>query len=89
MDEFIGFTCCICHNDVSGYGNNPEPVNNDDDAECCDDCNGMYVIPARMLQLRSRGQSSIQWRNASVYRLSCKKYALLLFTHEGDSAYLL
>jgi hypothetical protein len=51
MDEFIGFTCCICHNDVSGYGNNPEPVNNDDDAECCDDCNGMYVIPARMLQL--------------------------------------
>jgi len=51
MDEFIGFTCCICHNDVSGDGNNPEPVNNDDDEECCDDCNGMYVIPARMLQL--------------------------------------
>ena len=51
MEEFIGFTCCICHKDVSGYGNNPEPVNNDDDEECCDDCNGMYVVPARMLQL--------------------------------------
>jgi len=55
MEDLV-FTCCICDKTVQGYGNNPEPINhsnhlNNDDARCCDDCNNMYVVPARMLQL--------------------------------------
>ena len=50
MDD-LEFTCCICNKTVQEYGNNPEPINNDEYTKCCDDCNGMYVVPARMLQL--------------------------------------
>jgi len=44
------FTCCICDNIFQGYGNNPEPISDDEDGVCCDNCNGMYVIPLRMLK---------------------------------------
>jgi hypothetical protein len=47
--------CSICGEQIkphpiSGYagGNNAEPVNN---GRCCDDCNGFYVIPARIVQM--------------------------------------
>lgn len=46
--------CCICGKEFVGWGNNPWPVNNDDDAVCCDDCNLLYVIPARMQNLYSK-----------------------------------
>ena len=52
------FTCCICgETDYSpirnGYQttigqNNPWPIIDDDDSVCCDGCNALYVIPARM-----------------------------------------
>lgn len=41
-------TCCICGKEFEGWGNNPYPVVKDEDARCCDDCNAMYVIPARI-----------------------------------------
>lgn len=48
------FTCCICGKLITGeYGNNPEPVENDPRAKCCDACNDSYVIPARIIQLRA------------------------------------
>jgi hypothetical protein len=28
-----------------GYGNNAEPIN---DGQCCDECNGKRVLPARL-----------------------------------------
>lgn len=37
--------CSICGKAYTGYGNNAQPVNN---GRCCDDCNGMVVIPARL-----------------------------------------
>jgi hypothetical protein len=37
--------CSICNKDIEGYGNNAKPVNND---RCCDECNVMVVIPARI-----------------------------------------
>ena len=42
--------CSICGQDFSGYGNNPYPLCAKDDYEsrCCDDCNAIYVIPARL-----------------------------------------
>ena len=39
--------CCICQEEFTGYGNNPEPVKFS--GRCCDTCNGRYVIPARFL----------------------------------------
>lgn len=57
MAYFTGmkpFTCCICGKRINGeWGNNPAPVNNDEDAKCCDACDCSYVIPARIKQLTS------------------------------------
>lgn len=41
--------CCICGREIGNWGNNPWPIVKDDPkAECCDDCNIRYVIPARI-----------------------------------------
>ncbi len=37
--------CCICGEEVKGWGNNAEPVK---DGTCCDSCNATHVIPARI-----------------------------------------
>ena len=43
------FKCCLCGIEVEGYGNDPSPIQtqNEDD-ECCDECNLAKVIPARI-----------------------------------------
>lgn len=38
--------CCLCGNEIKGYGNNPEPLT--DEGRCCDACNE-NVIRFRML----------------------------------------
>ena len=40
------WTCCFCTNIFTGFGNNPDTENDDD--ECCDQCNDIIVIPNRM-----------------------------------------
>ena len=40
--------CVLCGDDYRGWGNNPEPVKSFDDGQCCNSCNTMYVIPARL-----------------------------------------
>ena len=45
------FTCCICGEESTGYGNNPAPVRHE--GRCCDSCNRKFVIPARIAQLRA------------------------------------
>lgn len=45
------FTCCICKKRIKGWGNNPSPIIDDEDAECCDICNSDVVFPARMREL--------------------------------------
>ena len=42
--------CCICNRKFTGWGNNPYPVK--PDGRCCDSCNSMYVIPARIFGLK-------------------------------------
>jgi hypothetical protein len=37
--------CCLCGDTIMGYGNNAEPVKR---GRCCDDCNDMKIIPARL-----------------------------------------
>lgn len=40
--------CCFCGNSVGVWGNNPAPLTTKTDTKCCDDCNSLYVIPARL-----------------------------------------
>jgi hypothetical protein len=43
------FKCCLCGEEVEGYGNDPSPIptENEND-ECCDVCNLTKVIPTRI-----------------------------------------
>lgn len=41
--------CCICSEDIEGkHGHNADPVA---DGRCCDVCNTMSVIPARLKRM--------------------------------------
>lgn len=42
------YVCCFCGKTFFDYGNNPQPVNMEDGARCCDTCNASVVIPARI-----------------------------------------
>ena len=41
--------CVICGELFNGYGNNPNPVK--DSGVCCDRCNNLHVIPARIQKI--------------------------------------
>lgn len=46
--------CCLCGNSCENeFGNNPYPLNTDEEARCCDKCNAELVIPARIINLQS------------------------------------
>lgn len=47
------FRCCLCGECFEGFGNNPDPLALDDDERCCDMCDSMFVIPARLFQLQA------------------------------------
>ena len=40
--------CVICGNEIDGFGNNPAPVKESYSGRCCDVCNSIHVIPARL-----------------------------------------
>lgn len=44
-------TCCICHRQYSGYGNNALPVM---PGRCCDRCNREIVVMMRWRLMRRR-----------------------------------
>lgn len=41
--------CCICGKEFEGFGNDPYPVKQT--GRCCNDCNTMYVVEARLDKL--------------------------------------
>lgn len=43
--------CSICKASYVGFGNNADPVNK---GRCCDTCNTLVVIPARIAMLPKR-----------------------------------
>lgn len=51
------YVCCICGEKFTGWGNNPYPVVEDETARCCDMCNQMRVLPARLAQMFGRKES--------------------------------
>lgn len=48
--------CCFCGRTFYGWGNNPAPVNNDEEARCCNECNNDVVIPARLISIKKHGK---------------------------------
>ena len=40
--------CSICGAGFTEWGNNPEPVKSFEEGECCNVCNEIHVIPARL-----------------------------------------
>tara|TARA_R100001594_G_scaffold45294_2_gene78101 strand:- start:1423 stop:1626 length:204 start_codon:yes stop_codon:yes gene_type:complete len=43
--------CIICKEEIQGFGNNAEPIKK---GICCGLCNDLYVIPARIKQLKNK-----------------------------------
>lgn len=65
--------CCICGQEIDGYGNNPYPfcANNDNESRCCNECNNQ-AIDARIIkekaldrQVKENDLVVIFWSNAS------------------------
>lgn len=40
--------CVICGLEFSEYGNNPFPIFEPDEGQCCDDCDRCVVSPVRL-----------------------------------------
>ena len=53
------YQCCFCQDYFKGYGHNPQPVNMEEGARCCDFCNSTVVIPARMSKIYGSEQNKI------------------------------
>ena len=51
-DDEEKIICVVCGNEVGGWGHNPQPIK--EDGLCCDRCNQMVVIPARLLEASER-----------------------------------
>lgn len=45
--------CCICGEELNGYGNNAAPYA---DGRCCDACNLKFVIPARIAKMQGNNE---------------------------------
>ena len=45
-DDMVSKICCICGEEFTGFGNNPDPVKNK--GVCCDKCNANVVVPTRL-----------------------------------------
>tara|TARA_Y100000593_G_scaffold10932_1_gene19494 strand:- start:2311 stop:2580 length:270 start_codon:yes stop_codon:yes gene_type:complete len=52
--------CVICKGNVKGSGNNPDPIQKD--GKCCNTCNFLLVIPARMGDIVKCTQCK-DWKN--------------------------
>lgn len=55
----IQHKCSLCEEMFTGYGHNPQPLIDDINARCCDDCNANLVIVARLGNyFMNRGESN-------------------------------
>ena len=55
MSNLETWKCCLCGATCTGWGNNPWPLNKDDNARCCDSCNNK-VIEARLATIYVNGR---------------------------------
>lgn len=47
MSKTDNYICCFCDQEFVGKGHNPDPVEQYP-KRCCEECNAMIVIPARI-----------------------------------------
>ena len=47
--------CCLCNKEYEGYGNDAQPLK---EGKCCDECNEKLVIPAKIKELKKRGNKN-------------------------------
>ena len=61
MSENLINSCSIClkYMEENDFGNNPYPFFNHN-ARCCDDCNTMFVIPARIMRIKNQKKTTIK-----------------------------
>ena len=52
MGNKATWKCVICDKPSTGHGNNPEPVRQMQEGQCCDKCARTRVWPARLESLR-------------------------------------
>ena len=49
--------CCICGEELKGFGNNANPIK---DGICCDKCNYNFVIPGRIYNSNTKNCVSFE-----------------------------
>lgn len=54
IQNTINMVCAICGEKINGYGHNAYPVV---EGTCCEKCNMVYVIPARINAIQNQRQS--------------------------------
>lgn len=52
----LEYTCVLCNARVSGWGNNPWPLANE--GKCCEVCNLLQVLPARLARQRAADEQA-------------------------------
>lgn len=71
----LGIKCCICGEPILGYGNNPYPVVKEEEARCCDLCDSMVVIPARIRAMFEKEvPESLEYEFRSASAEAVRKY---------------
>ena len=50
-----GESCCFCGCEIMGHGHNPAPFLTSN-FRCCDNCNVVFVIPARLAQAQGESE---------------------------------
>jgi len=46
--------CCICGKPYGGHGHNADPIKH---GRCCNRCNDVHVIPARIRKMREEAKA--------------------------------
>lgn len=57
--------CCLCGKTFNGYGNNPWPLNKEDGARCCDDCDEDVVMARIAMMARSENKNKSNENSSS------------------------
>ena len=71
--------CCICGNDIEGYGYNPFPVK--EKGQCCRKCNYTVVLPERFRRMEEDQTEDADWREhmrIDIANLLCCGYIFML-----------
>jgi hypothetical protein len=82
-EETCRYICCICKKECVGFGNNPSPYIPMKAGRCCRECDGRFVVPARIKKLEIQRQDEHpNWRKGFVWSKVVTKENLTLIDFE-------